>query len=290
MTVKVIRHGSPGPDDEGYARALGAALADTVSDLDRAPDMFNIALSEALLHVNARLAVDPSAVGIDTWEAVVGAMEVGSAVFASAAVAEGMVQCRIDHELRTIPATGLRGCSTSGNWLTAFWFAIVCRDQQRMNQLCAFPVESLRASAVDAGAQVDSHMYDWVEALQAYWMERPGLVEKLTEAINGSYPEIARVAPRDLLEKILYQPINLFHRFLRRDHEGFNEALVEALQHHKEYWTAAEDRERSVEGYLALGPLAIACLAYDAGFPVEVESEYLPQHLLRRDWLGEFPA
>ncbi|MGA5166236.1 Imm49 family immunity protein [Streptomyces lavendulocolor] len=42
--------------------------------------------------------------------------------------------------------------------------------------------------------------------------------------------------------------------------------------------------------YLALGPLAIACLAYDAGFPIEVESEYLPKHLLTHGWLGEYPT
>ncbi|WP_420823792.1 Imm49 family immunity protein [Streptomyces torulosus] len=41
---------------------------------------------------------------------------------------------------------------------------------------------------------------------------------------------------------------------------------------------------------MALGPLALACLAYDGGMAVEVESEYLPAHLLRRDWLGEFPT
>ncbi|MGA5420707.1 Imm49 family immunity protein [Streptomyces lavendulocolor] len=42
--------------------------------------------------------------------------------------------------------------------------------------------------------------------------------------------------------------------------------------------------------YLALGPLAIACLAYDAGFPIDVESDYLPSELLNRAWLGEFPT
>ncbi|MFE0326760.1 immunity 49 family protein [Streptomyces sp. NPDC058960] len=290
MTVKVTRHGSPGPDDEEYAGALGAGLADTIASLEQSPDMFDSALSEALLHMSARLAVNPDASHIDTWEAVVTAMQVGSALFASAGTTEGTVQCRIDHELRTLPATGPQPYSTAGNWLTAFWLAVVCRDQQRMNQLCEFPVELLRASASASGAQVDAYVYDWVDSLQTYWLERPGLVDKLVAAINGSYPEAARITPRDLLEKILYQPINLFHRFLRKDHEGFNQALVEALEHHKAYWTADEDRESSVEGYLALGPLAIACLAYDAGFPIAVESDYLPSELLNRAWLGEFPT
>ncbi|MFB7596059.1 Imm49 family immunity protein [Streptomyces sp. NPDC056160] len=37
-------------------------------------------------------------------------------------------------------------------------------------------------------------------------------------------------------------------------------------------------------------PLAIACIAHDAGMPIEVESEYLPIALLGRNWCGEFPT
>ncbi|MEN3583836.1 immunity 49 family protein [Streptomyces sp. ZYX-F-203] len=284
MTVKVPRHGSPGPDDEAYAQSLGEGVVRTLGRLAQSPRMFDIALSKAVLHVQARLAVDPEASGIDTWEAVVSAMQVGSAMYAAATKAEGTVQCRVNHELRTIPATGPQSHTDAGNWITAFWLAIVCRDQHRMTQLCEIPLDLLRAS----GAEYDEYIYHWVDALQAYWLERPGLVDKLTAAIESSYPEVARITERDLLEKILYQPINLFHRFLRQDHDGFNQALVESLQLHKAYWTATEERDESVEGYLALGPLAIACLAYDAGFPIGVESDYLPGELLNRAWLGEF--
>lgn len=42
----------------------------------------------------------------------------------------------------------------------------------------------------------------------------------------------------------------------------------------------------SSEGLVSLGPLAIACLARDAGFPIEVESEYLPKALLDFAWTG----
>ncbi|MFY4723437.1 immunity 49 family protein [Streptomyces sp. LaBMicrA B280] len=64
--------------------------------------------------------------------------------------------------------------------------------------------------------------------------------------------------------------------------------LVEALELHQQHWTADEERAEDPEGRLALGPLAIACLAYDGGIPIEVESDYLPQHLLQRGRLGEF--
>ncbi|MFF3725330.1 hypothetical protein ACFYYM_23490 [Streptomyces erythrochromogenes] len=34
----------------------------------------------------------------------------------------------------------------------------------------------------------------------------------------------------------------------------------------------------------------MACLAHDGGMPIEVESGYLPHHLLTRGWVGELPT
>ncbi|MFG2380757.1 immunity 49 family protein [Streptomyces avermitilis] len=284
MTLTVARHSRPGELDELAVQDLADELADSVKSLGQSPTLFGMALNEALLHVQARVTVNPRANLLESWEATVVAMQVYSAAFAAASTNEGAVHCRIAHEMRTIPATGPQFYTNAGNWLTSLWFAIVCRDQARMAHLCRFPIGLLRAS----GAQGDEYAYHWVDALQTYWLEEPGLIEKLTDTIEASHPDVATIAPRDLLQNILYQPINLFHRFLRKDHAAFNEALVEALELHKAYWTATEERARDIAGSLALGPLAIACLAYDAGFPIEVESHYLPHHLLRRTWVGEF--
>ncbi|MEU6686431.1 immunity 49 family protein [Streptomyces sp. NPDC046832] len=286
MTVTVERHSRPQQLDDAAVQDLADELKDSIQDLGQSPTMFGMALNEALLLAQARAETNPRANLLETWEATVSAMQVGEAAFAAAVATEGTLQRRIVDELRTIPATGPQSYANAGNWLTSLWFVIICRDQERMTQMCRIPMEVLRAS----GAQGDEFVYRWVDALQTYWLEEPGLVEKLTAAIDASHPDVATVAPRDLLQNVLYPPINLFHHFLRKDHEGFNGALAEALELHKAYWTASEDRAADLAGSLALGPLAMACLAYDAGFPIEVESDYLPHHLLRRTWVGEFPV
>jgi hypothetical protein len=284
VTTTIQRHSSPGPDDEGYAERLGRNMARNTAKLERSPASIDSMLGTAVLHMQARSAVDPRGARIETWEAVVTAMQVYSALFAVTGAAEGTVQCRIDHEVRTIPAIGPRPYADAGNWLTAFWLAVVCRDQKRLTQLCQIPLDRLRS---EEGAY-DEYVYHWVAALQAYWLQGPALVEELTATMQGSHPEVATGAPRDLLQNILYPPINLFYRFLRQDGPGFNQALVEALELHKAYWTADEDRTDDPSGMLALAPLAVACLAHDGGIPIEVESDYLPKHLLERGWLGEF--
>ncbi|MFJ8883792.1 immunity 49 family protein [Streptomyces sp. NPDC102402] len=286
MTRTVPRHSEPGPNSARWAEALGESLAKSITRLETSPRMIDAAFRTALLHLEARCTIDPRAAELETWEATVSALQLGSAMFAVTGAAEGTVECRINHEVRAIPAVGPRSYADAGNWLTTFWLAIICRDQTRMTQLCDIPLERLRSPA----GQYDEYIYHWVDTLQTYWLRRPGLVEKLVAAIEESYPGAISAAPRDLLQGVLYPPINLFHRFVRKDEEGFNQALVEALELHKAYWTADEDRSKDPDGRISLSLLAISCLAYDGEIPIEVESEYLPATLLGRNWLGEFPT
>jgi hypothetical protein len=238
------------------------------------------------LALHARCVVDPRSAQIETWEAAVNAMQMGSALFAVTGVSEGTVECRIDRKMRKLSAIGPQSTADAGRWLTAFWLAVICREPQRMTELCEIPLERLRSPE----GQYDEYIYHWVDTLQTYWLRRPGLVEKLTATLQASDPSVARIAPRDMSQGLLYPPINLFYTLIRRDTEGFGPALEEALKLHKTYWTLNEDRAADIDGAIALGPLAIACWAFDGDFPFDIESEYLPKHLLNHGWLGEFPT
>ncbi|MYR44779.1 hypothetical protein GTW67_22770 [Streptomyces sp. SID5910] len=275
------------PDPDAFRAELNERILRKIEELTEWPQSFGMTFSSALHTAKLQCSLDPTADKLETWEAWVMAMQVGSALFASATAPEGStVECVIGHELRTIPAVGVTHFTDAGSWLEAFWLAVVCRDQTRMTQLCEVPVETLRAS----GAVFEEYIYHWVDALQTYWLERPGLGEKLVAAFNGTDPDRLRFMDREMMLKVLYPPINLFFRFVKRDPDQFNEALVQALELHKEYWTASEERQETGDGDIPLGILAVTCLAHDAGLPVEVESEYLPEHLLKRSWLGEFPT
>jgi hypothetical protein len=196
---------------------------------------------------------------------------------------EDSVQCRIADKDRTLRATGHQRYADPGAWLTAFYLAVICREKDRMTALCQVPVSLLRES----DAPYDEYVYAWVDTLQTYWLGGSGLGGKLVAAVDGTDPAVITIADQDLMAKILYPPLELFHRFVRQDHDGFNRELGEALQRHRDYWIE-EDRAIRASGLVALAPLAMACFAYDAGFPIEVESEYLPATLLGRNWCGEF--
>jgi len=288
--IKIARHRSRGPHSENYARQMTEALQDETGYMERSPRNFGGAMDTAELNVQAQCLMDPPGGAIDTWQAVVTAMQIHSAVFASATASDESVECTIGEKAHRIPASGPGVAASAGRWVSAFWYAIICREQERMTRLCEVPVELLRESERVGGFEIDEYAYRWVDALQRYWLRRPGFVEALTETIELSHPDVATVADPEALNKLLYQPINLFHRFVTHDVDGFNDALVEALEAHKAYWTADEDRATDTSGNVPIGVLAIACLAYDGDIPIRVTSEYLPIKLLDRAWVGEFPT
>lgn len=287
MTVSISRHNLPqGSEAESLANQLGEDLLEEIEELDESADLIDFTFSSSLLALHARCVIDSRAAKVETWETTVNAMQLGAALFAVSGVSKGTVECRINRKLRTIPATGPMSTASAGTWLSAFWLAVICRDQERMTQLSEIPLERLRSPQ----RQADEYLYHWVDTLQAWWLRRPGLADKLIATIEASDPAVATVAPLDLLQGQLYPPINLFYHYVRRDQAGFAPALADALKLHKTYWTLNEARATDIDGSIALGPLAIACLAHDAEFPIDIESEYLPHHLLQRTWLGEFPT
>ncbi|KUN08672.1 hypothetical protein AQI95_09770 [Streptomyces yokosukanensis] len=237
----------------------------------------------ALTLAQSRCLLDPEAAIYPTWDAWVTAMQVSSAVFAVATTTEDHVQCRIAHKDRILQATGPQWYVTPGSWITAFYLAVVCRERDRITALCQVPMSLLREN----GSRFAEYHFAWIDTLRTYWLGGQDLGPKLVAAVDGTDPET--VADPETVGKLLYPPMEMFHRFIRKDHAGFNQALANALQWHKEYWSE-ESRTFQASGLVALAPLAIACFAHDAGVPVEVESEYLPIALLERNWCGEFPT
>ncbi|MEI5033463.1 immunity 49 family protein [Streptomyces sp. S1A(2023)] len=288
MTTTIARHDLPaGPDAERLADGLDEDLAEEIADLEETAAVIDSAFGSACLSLRARCVIDPLAAAVETWEeSTVKALQIGSALFAVTGVQEGTVECRIDRKLRTIPAIGPLSTADAGTWLSAFWLAVICRDQERLTQLSEIPLERLRSPE----GSYDGYIYHWVDTLQSWWLRRPDLADKLIATIEASDLAVARIAPQDLLQAVLYPPINLFYHYIRNDRDGFTPALADALKLHKTYWTLNEDRATDIDGSIALGPLAIACLAYDADFPLDIESDYLPKHLLQRTWIGEFPT
>jgi hypothetical protein len=283
--MQIPRHEFPTRNVASVLESDAKRFWRNIEALQREPSWFSNTLASAIQTFGLRCAVDPEADKLETWESCVTAMQVGSALFASAQATTDSIEYLIDHEMRTIRAGALPRAH-AGNWLNAFWLACVCREKKRMTELCHFPVSRMR----QADGVFDEYIYDWVEALQAYWLKRPEFGDKLVAAVDGTDPAVLRHAPRDGVLQIMYPPMNLLTQLARGDQDKYNAELAKAVEWHKDYWTRDEDRELESQGLVALGPLAVTCLAVQAGFTITVESEYLPKHLIAGAWINEFPT
>ncbi|AFR08370.1 immunity 49 family protein [Nocardiopsis alba] len=182
----------------------------------------------------------------------------------------------INRKLRRTTAIGPWYCTNVGNWLQAFFLAVVCREQQRYRDLCEIPVDLLREAGESEGTRYNPSSYHWAAALQDFVLHRPGLAENLTAAMELSTPERAEISDPEYLNKITFPPMN------------------QGLALHGDYWTTGE-RINDIDGIVSLPLLALACLGYDTAeqnpdFHFDVESGYLPKHLLENSWYGEFPT
>jgi hypothetical protein len=240
------------------------------------------------------LAVDRRAANLETWEAWTASMQLYNALFDVTVPEAGTpVEFMFDHKVRHTTAIGPRHHADAGAWDMAFYLALTCRDQDRWQKLCHIDVERLRQAQQGQGREYNPFTYHWIAARQAYILHRPNLVEELTAAMELSDPARVEFGDPDHLNKVVFPQMNTFLKFAQGDSDGFNEALANGLTLWRDFNTADEERTKDVMGVTPVGLLALACMGYDrshheAGFQLEVESDYLPKHIVERSWYGEF--
>lgn len=261
-------------------------LEDDLPEVGRDTKGVKFLFTSAMMAMRYQCALDPTATKGPTWESVTLAMQAGSALFAAGLRSAGTVEVRIHTSVVTVPATGPQSWTNVGYWLRALYLAMICREKERTDLLCSVTSDFLRASAMRGRA--DAYVYPWAESLRMFWHREPGHYDRLGEALRLADPEDPNVLDQEAMGLQYYPPLVLFNYLLTGEHDRFNDALFQALEWHRSYWTRTPERARDCDGYIALAPLAMTCLAHEMGVPVEVESEYIPQGLVDGGWVGEF--
>ncbi len=206
------------------------------------------------------------------------AMEGITAIFKLATASKGaIVDITIGNKQAQVIS---KGEDTTGanimNWREGFYLAIISRSFTTVDLLCTVPINMMRRSAVTT----DESIYLYANALQALWKKDSNAAELLEKAVDATNPEKIKLGLQDYILSILVPELELIWRFAIRDTENFNNSLKYALENHKKYWSKKR-RLLAAAGFIALGPLAIISLAYDANIPIEVESDYLPKEFYK---------
>ncbi|MCE7548644.1 immunity 49 family protein [Streptomyces thermodiastaticus] len=258
---------------------LTAATADVLARAAEDPSALPDAFASTVDLAHARCAEDPRADLLPTWNAWATAVQLGTALFTGA----GPQECRLGENLvRPLPAIPAAPPADARAWLDAFYLSLVCRQTDRLTRLCQVPMDRLREDD-----SVDAYVLHWIDTLRAYVLRAPvnDVVEKLTATLRTSMPQELTHAPAGYVDLVDHQPAALFHRILTRDPQAFAQALTEALAHHTTYWGSSP----APRARIALGPLALACLAHDYGFPVPEDHRLLPANLLNGRRIEDIP-
>lgn len=153
--------------------------------------------------------------------------------------------------------------------------AQVTRDQPTIDVLLATPLDVLRRST----SRGDECLYLFVAALQALQQRADDWSSKLRIALDATDATKLQLSDEDFVLNVLVPEMELLLRLVIGDVAAFNAALHFALERHKKDWSRAS-RKRDPDGYVALGPLAIASIARRGGMPIQVSSDYVPPPLL----------
>lgn len=90
-------------------------------------------------------------------------------------------------------------------------------------------------------------------------------------------------------EQLILPQARLVGAYLDRDVDRFNAELSDGMNRHRAYWGKTESRARDPLGRVAWLQLGLCSLAHDAGMKIDVECDYIPGWLFRKEW-DEVPA
>lgn len=254
----------------------GLVLASGVTHARSKPDLLGQLLRVSVTHAaSAEVPNDDPTVACSSLKI---AAQAARALFL-AATAESAFEITLgEGPPSTLQPTGPTDASHVGNWLMGFHVAAICRDQVTLDTLCSLPIDALRSSF----SKADECLYLFAEALQAFWREQEGVGRRIQAALEATEPSRIGVSGADFVLNLLVPEIELMFRFVLNDAAAFDDALAFALERHKKYWSKG-GRKLDPLGWLALGPLAFASLAHDAGVSFTVVSEYIPPRFYRGD-------
>ena len=164
------------------------------------------------------------------------------------------------------------GRAHPGQWLDAYFLAIITRDTENSDRLAHFPIEIMKQSATQAGPV----SYKLVEVFQAYHHRQSNFPTLLNDCMNMAVEQ-----GNDWALDIAMGYLETFAALTTDIGFDFNDTLAKNLQLQEQYCIKANGPDLvPVESFIPLQLLGMACMWHDLGNDVTVESDSLPRFLI----------
>ncbi len=186
----------------------------------------------------------------------------------------------IDDLSVTINKTGYESYIGINSWLDGYMYALAGRENNVLQQLKSCPENEIRKGDFAA----DFFFYSYIQFLKN--LEEPNSILLLNKVIEDC--KTATIASRELIECTIIPELFLWEAILKDQKDAFNEKLKDAVIQFNHYWKQPKEdlikgsyRHDSMKSLIAMRLCGISAYAFDKGFPITYQSDYLLDFLIQ---------
>ncbi|MBS9890134.1 immunity 49 family protein [Vibrio alginolyticus] len=175
------------------------------------------------------------------------------------------------------------GCINPNRWIDMYFISTIVRDRPSMDVLANFPISLMRQSSTKAGEL----SYMLVDVIQSFHHRTADYPDKLVAAMDAAVAQ-----GDDWALEIAMGILETFAALTTDIGYDFEEVLIKNLQFQEKYQMRLDKPEDliSIETFISFPLLGMACMWYDKGNRLSVETGWLPPYLVEGRWLEDVKA
>ncbi len=167
-------------------------------------------------------------------------------------------------------------------WLDTYFTSVIVRDEASMDVLANFPISLMRQSSTKAGKL----SYMLVDVIQSFHNRTSDYPDKLVAAMDAAVAQgdnWALEIAMGILETFAALTTNIGY--------DFEEVLVKNLQFQEKYHLRELGPDRiGIRTFINFPLLGMACMWYDKGNRLSIETGWLSPYLVEGRWLEDVKA
>ncbi|ELA8064720.1 immunity 49 family protein [Vibrio parahaemolyticus] len=174
------------------------------------------------------------------------------------------------------------GCINPNRWIDMYFISTIVRDRPSLDALASFPISLMKQSSTKAGKL----SYMLVDVIQSFHNRTSDYPDKLVAAMDAAVDQgdnWALEIAMGILETFAALTTNIGY--------DFEEVLVKNLQFQEKYHLRELGPDRiGIRTFINFPLLGMACIWYDKGNRLSVETGWLPPYLVEGRWLEDVKA
>ncbi|HCG8579921.1 TPA: immunity 49 family protein [Vibrio parahaemolyticus] len=175
------------------------------------------------------------------------------------------------------------GCINPNRWIDMYFISTIVRDRPSLDALANFPISLMRQSSTKAGEL----SYMLVDVIQSFHHCTADYPDKLVAAMDAAVAQ-----GDDWALEIAMGILETFAALTTDIGYDFEEVLIKNLQFQEKYQMRLDKPEDliSIETFISFPLLGMACMWYDKGNRLSIETGWLPPYLVEGRWLEDVKA